>query len=164
VPGFIDRGEALRARRDRAWREREWGLVGQNILQDAANTLPRMIMSERMGFPDLEMLAGLPDGTLSIDLLAGEAVHSAGQPAPLQIVQHLAEWLVDRLGSRGVSLSDLAEARLELAFRTDAVPTDRARAILFDWTSTCTLAVRDGKIGAGRASGRMWYDRDKWRP
>jgi hypothetical protein len=47
--------------------------MAHNILQDAANTLPHMIMGERMSCADLETLAQRPDGTLSIDLLRREA-------------------------------------------------------------------------------------------
>lgn len=48
---------------------------------------------------------------------------------------------------------------MALTLRTDAVPTDRARIVLFGWTGTCRLATRDGKIKIGGAGGRMWYDR-----
>ena len=119
-----------------------------------------MIMSERMGHGDLETLARLPDGTIAIDLLTCEA-RRGGAVVSLEIVRHLTEWLSDRLGRHGVALRDLAEARMELELRTDALPTDRARTVPFDWTSTCRLAIRDGKIGTGRAGGRVWYDRDR---
>src|SRR5205807_4199934 len=69
------------------------------ILQDVANTLPHMIMGERMPYADLEVLAELPDGKLSIDLLTREARHSSAAPVALEIVDHLAEWLGERLAS-----------------------------------------------------------------
>jgi len=40
--------------------------MARNILQDAANTLPRMIMGERMSYADLETLAQRSDGTRAI--------------------------------------------------------------------------------------------------
>src|ERR1700682_3382699 len=110
--------------------------MARNILQDIASTLPRMIMSERMPLSDLETLAGRPDGTLSIDLLKREARDPSGALVPLQIVHDLAEWLEDRLSNNRLGASDLASAHLVLTLRTDAVPTVRARAILFDWNCT----------------------------
>jgi hypothetical protein len=135
--------------------------MGQNILQDVANTLPHMIMSERMGYADLETLAELPDGSLQIDLLTCEVRHSAGANVSLQVVRDLADWLKNRLGGRDQIDSNLAGAQLELAFRTDAVPTDRTRVILFDWNCSCRLTKREGNARIGRTSGRTWYDRDK---
>ena len=131
------------------------GQVGRKILQDAANTLPHMIMSERLGHGDLETVAELPDGTIAIDLLTCEA-RRGGVPVSLEIVQLQTEWLADRLGRHGVARCDLAEARMELELRTDALPTDRSRTVPFDWTSTCRLATYDGKIKTGRAGGRVW--------
>lgn len=135
--------------------------MARNILQDVANTLPHMIMGERMPFADLEVLAELPDGSLAIDLLRREARHVSGSPVPLQIVGLLAQWFEERLANHGFSIGDLAAAHLEIGFRTDAVPTVRARAIMFDWICACELTPRQGGLRTGRASGRMWYDRDR---
>jgi hypothetical protein len=135
--------------------------MARSILQDAANTLPHMIMGERMAFADLEVLAELPDGTLAIDLVKREARTSRGSPLELSIVTHLAAWFDKRLGDHGLSVGDLSQAQLELTFRTDAVPTVRTRAILFDWNCACELTPKQGKPRTGRASGRMWYDRDR---
>jgi len=136
--------------------------VGRSILQDVANTLPHMIMSERMGHTDLETLAELSDGSLQVDRLTCEARHSAGDIVSLQIVHDLAAWMENRLGSHDQIDADLAGAKLELAFRTDTVPTDRTRAILFDWNCSCRLTKREGNAKIGQASGQTWYDRDKW--
>ena len=120
-----------------------------------------MIMGERMPYADLEVLAELPDGKLSIDLLTREARHSSAAPVALEIVDRLAEWLGERLASHRQATADLSEAHLELTWRTDAVPTVRARAIMFDWSCTCELSPRERKPRAERANGRMWYDRDR---
>jgi len=39
----------------------------RKFLNDVVNTLLHMITVERMSYPDLETLANLPDGGLSID-------------------------------------------------------------------------------------------------
>jgi hypothetical protein len=49
--------------------------MGRKILQDVANTLPHMLVA-RMRPDDLEILALLPDGKFSLDLLAQAAHHS----------------------------------------------------------------------------------------
>jgi hypothetical protein len=135
--------------------------MARNILQDAANTLPRMIMGERMSCADLETLAQRSDGTLSIDLLKREARDISGVLVPLLIVDHLADWMVHRLGKNGVDVNDLSRAHLALTLRTDMVPTVRARAILFDWSCVSEFAPRDGSPRRGEARGRTWYDRDR---
>jgi hypothetical protein len=134
--------------------------MARNILQDVANTLPRMIMGERMPFSDLETLAQRPDGALSIDLLKREARDLSDGVVPLQIVHDLAQWLNDRFSNYRLGAHDLVGAHLVLTLRTDAVPTVRAKAILFDWSCTSELAPRVGEPRRGEASGRIWYDRD----
>jgi hypothetical protein len=136
----------------------------RKFLKDVVNTLPHMIMGERMSYVDLETLANLPDGGISIDLLNRQAVHSAGHSVSLQIVPYLAGWLSGRLHSNDARIEDLAHARLNLVFRTDAIPTDRTRLVLFDWACVCTIAPCDGEERSGEACGRAWYDRSLYRP
>ena len=131
------------------------------LLQDAANTLPCMVMSERIGNDDLERLADLPDGTLTMDLVAGTAHHSS-QPDPidLEIVAHLSEWLKARLGEDAFA-NHLAHAVLTVSIRTDRVPADRKRVIPFDWTCDSSVASRDGKTRTATRRGLIWYDRNR---
>jgi hypothetical protein len=130
--------------------------MARNILQDAANTLPRMIMGERMSYADLETLAQRSDGTLSIDLLKREARDISGVLVPLLIVDHLADWMVHRLGKNGVDVNDLSRAHLALTLRTDLVPTVRARAILFDWiANSCRATALPGEVRRGGAPGTI---------
>jgi hypothetical protein len=123
----------------------------RKFLNDVVNALPRMIMSERMSYADLETLANLPDGALSIDLLNRQAVHSAGHNVSLQIVPHLADWLSARLDLNDARIEDLAHVRLKLVFRTDTIPTIRTRLLHFDWVCACTIAPRDGRGEIGRS-------------
>lgn len=136
----------------------------RKFLNDVVNALPRMIMSERMSYADLETLANLPDGALSIDLLNRQAVHSAGHTVSLQIVPHLADWLCGRLHGNDARIEDLAHVRLKLLFRTDTIPTIRTRLVHFEWACACTIAPRDGAERSGQAGGRTWYDRSQHGP
>jgi len=135
--------------------------MAQNVLKDVANTLPHMIMGERTGYADLETLANLPDGRLTVDLLTCQAVHSHGDPVTLEIFPRLSGWLADRLGMRKLGLADLTSAELILVWRTDTMKTDRTRVILFDWVSQCTIVTQGGKSATGQTGGRTWYDRDR---
>jgi hypothetical protein len=131
------------------------------LLRDAANTLPCMVMSDRIGNDDLERLAALPDGTLTLDLIAGTARHSS-QPDPihLEIVAHLSGWLKTRLGEEAFA-NHLAHAVLTVSIRTAGVATDRKRVIPFDWICRSSVASRDGKTRTGTSRGLIWYDRDR---
>src|SRR6476620_7567491 len=97
--------------------------MARTILQDAANTLPRMIMGARMSNADLETLAQRSDGPLSIDLLKREARDISGFVVRLLTVDQLAGWMVHRLGKDSVDVNDLSGAHLALTLRTDLVPT-----------------------------------------
>ena len=55
--------------------------MDRKILQDAAHTLPRMLLGSRVT-DDLEKLAELPDGKLEIDLLKATASTGSGDSAP----------------------------------------------------------------------------------
>jgi hypothetical protein len=131
------------------------------LLRDAANTLPCMVMSERIGNDDLERLAALPDGTLTMDLVAGTARHSS-QPDPihLEIVAHLSGWLKTRLGDDAFA-NHLAHAVLTVSIRTDRVAADRKSVIPFDWVCESSVASRDGKTRTATRCGLIWYDRNR---
>jgi hypothetical protein len=120
-----------------------------------------MVMSERLGNDDLERLAALPDGILTVDLVAGTARHSS-QPDPidLEIVGHLSQWLKTRFGEQALA-NHLAHAVLTVSIRTDRVATDRKRVIPFDWMCDNSVASRDGKTRTGTSRGLTWYDRDR---
>ena len=131
----------------------------QGILQDIANTLPQMAMSERVGNADLEILTGLPDGRLELDLLAREVRHSSGAAIRLAIVTHLAEWLAQRLQQPPETM--LRRVALVVTLRTDRVPTDRRRVVPFDWRCDAIVESHDHVVVSGHGYGLTWYDRDR---
>jgi hypothetical protein len=132
--------------------------MGRKILQDVANTLPNMLVA-RMHLDDLETLALLPDGTLSLDLLSLAAHHSLGGVIELKFVEKIAAWLKTRLIKNRILVSDLSKAELVVVIRTDKILTDRTRIIAFDLSITCAVGLLEGRIKTSIGSGRIWYDR-----
>jgi hypothetical protein len=136
--------------------------MDRKILQDAAHTLPRMLLGSRVT-DDLEKLAELPDGKLEVDLLKGTARHSSGAVLELLVVSESAAWLNQRLDGAGVSVAELENAQLEVTIRTDRVPTDRKWIILFEFTCTCTL-TGFGRTYLGHLPEKLtWYPRRRSR-
>jgi hypothetical protein len=134
--------------------------MGKNTLADIANTMPNMIAG-RMGLEDWETLAVLPDGVLSIDLLAETAHHSIGGVLSLRVVLELARWLKDRLAATQLLPSDLTKVELVIAIRTDRVPVDRSRIIPFDLVCTGTFSTKSRTCSSKPARALRWYTRDE---
>lgn len=132
--------------------------MGRKILQDVANTLPNILVA-RMHIVDLETLAHLPDGSLSLNLLAHTARHSLGGDIELKIVDELTDWLKTRLVKNQVAVSDLTKAELVAAIRTDKIPTDRDRIVVFDFSITCNVGLREENVVTAIGTGRTWHDR-----
>jgi hypothetical protein len=132
--------------------------MGRKILQDVANTLPQMLVA-RMPLDDLEILALLPDGTLSLDLLSRAAHHSSGGVIELKVVEELAGWLKMRLIKNRISASNLSKAELVAVIKTDQIPTDRSRIIAFDFSVACAVGLLEERVRSAVGSGRIWHDR-----
>ena len=132
--------------------------MGRNTLTDIANTMPHMVAG-RMSRDDFEALAVLPDGVLTIDLLAAAAQHSAGSVTGLSVVANLVGWLEGRLAAAQLMPSDLTKAELTIAIRTDRVPVDRTRIIPFDFICTGTFATKSRAYSSKPVGTLRWHDR-----
>ncbi|RNF85413.1 hypothetical protein EER27_06555 [Lysobacter psychrotolerans] len=91
-----------------------------------------MLVGWRMG-DDLEVLAVLPDGTLSIDALSGSASHDIAGDLQLYVAGELASWLAHRLSVHQIPLQAIAAATVTAKIRTDLLPTARGRIVCFDF-------------------------------
>ena len=100
-----------------------------------------MLVGWRMA-EDLEVLAGLPDGTLTIDVLSGRATHTGTDSLHLHISEELQAWLTHRMAELKVPLNDLDEALVVARIRTDRIATDRKRIVSFDFE--CESSLRSG--------------------
>ena len=138
------------------------GVVPQNRmrrkeLDGLANNLAVMACSEQRLFNDLETLARLPDGTLVLDLKAGSAKHSAGNPA-IEFAKDIASWLEAQLNSRGFESSRLETAEALVAINTQDPPTHRDTLISFRFKAKVSLRA-EGHEYTGEAQNHFWFNR-----
>lgn len=123
--------------------------------QALADTLCQMAVSSRLD-SDLEQLCQLPDGRLSIDLVRNSSSHSVSGPLSLRIVADLHTWIAQRLL---VSDEHLIAAQIEIVYRTDAVPTDHNRIVMFDLESNSTIGTEMHSWRGKSQKGALWHRR-----
>jgi len=109
---------------------------------------------------DFEILAGLPDGMVAIDVIAGSARHESAGPIPLRLGDELRAALADRLARKGIDLRELQTAELILRVDTGAIPTDRARIVHFDFDLEVRLHAAGQEYRAARREDHVWHDRE----
>jgi len=131
--------------------------LNRKVFQDFANTLPWMLVGERIS-NDLETLAELPDGTIYLDLLGCTAKHLTAGVVPLRVTKELTAWLRSRLITLDIPKNALSEVILMLHFRTDRIPTDRKRIISFDFDCESRLATSD-RTYQGSSGNHVYHSR-----
>jgi hypothetical protein len=132
--------------------------VPRKVFQDFANTLPQMLVGWRMG-DDLGTLADLPNGTLSIDILAGTASHSAALQLTLHVAKEMQAWLESRMTTFGIPSQELDAAVLVADIRTDRIATDRKRIVAFDFDCKSTLTSGPRRYVGALAEKHVWHRR-----
>jgi hypothetical protein len=132
----------------------------RKVLQDLANTICQMMVGWRM-VDDYEILAELPDGTLSFNLLSESVTHDSGAQPKLWITGELAAWLQVRLVAENIDAKNLVEATLNVSHKTDRIKTARKSIISFDFDCHSLLATTE-KLYEGRLVERhIWHKRIK---
>ena len=130
----------------------------RKIIQDLANTLCQMLVGWRMA-EDLEVLAELPDGVLSIDVLAGTASHSVGGAVQTSIAGELQAWLLHRLSVTDIPIAAICSAQITAHICTDRIATNRKKIISFDFAVESVIAT-DQRSYAGRLREiHHWHSR-----
>jgi hypothetical protein len=109
---------------------------------------------------DLEVLAGLPDGTVAIDVLAGEARHETAGRVPLRLAGELRAALADRWARKGIGAGAAEAAGIDLRVATGAIPTDRARIVHFDFDLEARVAAGGKEYRAVRREDHVWHSRE----
>jgi hypothetical protein len=132
--------------------------VRRKVLQDFANTLCQMLVGWRMA-EDLELLAALPDGTLTIDVLAGTACHSVNGPVRLHIAGELKAWLEHRLSECRIERSEVETTLVIAGIRTDRIATNRKRIISFDFSVDSTIATAEREYRGKLCEVHRWHSR-----
>lgn len=107
---------------------------------------------------DLERLAELPDGTLSINVLEGRATHSVAGEQDLYIARELNAWLKAQLIKHAAE-GELQEVILKADIQTDRIATDRKRIVSFDFKCESFLRSRDKSYCGALAEKHTWHRR-----
>lgn len=117
-----------------------------------------MLVGWRM-HEDLEKLAELPNGTLTIDLLRRTAVHDVAGGLQLHIVEELAAWLAEKLSIEKIPIGELSSVTLEAGIRSDRVATDKKRIVLFDFDRRCSISTIQRKYEGTVHQSHTWHQR-----
>ena len=132
--------------------------MARKVFQDFANTLPHMLVGWRMT-EDLERIAELPDGVLTIDVLKGTTTHSAVGDLTLYIAGELQAWLARRMAESGIPADLLDLAQVIADIRTDRIATDRKRIVAFDFDCKATLVSGTRTYRGTLVEKHAWHSR-----
>eukprot|EP00456_Euglypha_rotunda_P079837 TRINITY_DN76978_c0_g1_i1.p1 TRINITY_DN76978_c0_g1~~TRINITY_DN76978_c0_g1_i1.p1 ORF type:complete len:140 (-),score=16.83 TRINITY_DN76978_c0_g1_i1:199-618(-) len=130
----------------------------RKIVQDFANTLCQMLVGWRMG-EDLEVLAALPDGTLSINVLEGAASHDKIGAIQLHVAGELQSWLSDRLNASRIPAQIISSAEITVKIRTDRVDTNRKRIVSFDFSVQSVISTDECSYVGKLHETHRWHSR-----
>ncbi|MEO6094883.1 MAG: hypothetical protein ABIW76_04075 [Fibrobacteria bacterium] len=108
---------------------------------------------------DLEILANLPDGVITLDALTGTARHDPAGSITLRIAKALAAELADQLLRKGIVRTALLEARLTVTVESSRVKTDRNRIIHFDFGTASLIRTQSATYSASQYEEHVWHDR-----
>jgi hypothetical protein len=132
--------------------------VRRKIIQDLANTLCQMLVGWRMT-EDLEILAALPDGTLSIDVLSGTVSHDVAGDIQLYIGGELQSWLSHRFRVYLIPLQAVLAAMVTAQIRTDLLVTNRQRIVSFDFSIRSLITTNECSYIGQLQGVHRWYTR-----
>jgi hypothetical protein len=130
----------------------------RKVLQHIANSLVLILVGKAL-YKDLEILASIPDGRLTIDLFSHSSQHDVAGALELQVVEKLATWLNRELATDNISRSDVLSVNFVVDIRTDRLPTDRRNIILFEFSGQGTLNTSFGIYIGTLKSYPIWYQR-----
>jgi hypothetical protein len=138
-----------------------------------AKVLPHMFARWR-DWEDFETLAGLPDGIIAIDALAGTASHTPAShpttaseaaggaeaaPIRLRIAREIRSGLMDQLVRKEIQTSRIREAVLRIGLDSSQVKTDRNRIVHFDFHIAARIHAEAGVFEASQIEEHVWHDR-----
>lgn len=127
-------------------------------LNHYADIVCKMFVGWRMA-DDLETMAELPDGIISIDLLSGHAVHSVFGSIDLNIAKEIQAWRGKQCAKEKIGLSDLASATLNVDVKTDKVATDKKKVIMFVFDCRSSIKTSDSVYESCLSEVHKWHSR-----
>lgn len=117
-----------------------------------------MFVGWRMG-DDLELMSDLPDGTVTINLITGEATHSINGPIDLHISKEIQVWLKQQSEKEGVDISQLESGTLEVDVDTGKVTTNKKKVVMFNFECRSSLITSDATYQANIKDMHQWHTR-----
>ena len=127
----------------------------RNFFLDVANTVCQMLYSRRLT-DDRDKLASLPAGTITVDLLTGEAHHDSAGQLVVTFSRVFGDWLRVRCLDEGVPIALVNSAMLTIAIDPSLPhPTDFLGP--FDrWSARCEIVTSDRTyLGEMRELGEL---------
>lgn len=112
-------------------------------------------MGWRMG-DDLEVLAEIPDGQLSIDLLAGQTTHDSRGPITLHVADEIQAWLKSECKRESIPFAQIVKAELVVELDTSQVKTDKKRAVCFSFVCRSLIATDEHEYRAEAHETHNW--------
>ncbi|MHC2068024.1 hypothetical protein ACYFX5_11160 [Bremerella sp. T1] len=128
----------------------------RKILQDYANTLCQMFVSWRMA-EDVKKLSRLPDGKLSLDVLAGTAHHDLVGAVELWIASELQAWFLERLAISNIPAEYIEVATVDVQLKSQHRHTPKAAIVTFDFIANSTIQTDETSYHGMLQEQHAWH-------
>ncbi|WP_444910576.1 hypothetical protein [Microbulbifer sp. TRSA005] len=127
-------------------------------LNHYADIVCKMFFGWRMS-NDLEMMSDLPDGTIFVNILSGEAHHSISGAVDLHIAKQIKSWYKYQSKKDSIDISQLESAILEVDIDTGKVATNKKKIVLFNMECRSTIKTNDKTYKAMIKDMKQWHTR-----
>ncbi|PHQ36107.1 hypothetical protein [Rhodopirellula bahusiensis] len=128
--------------------------MSHKVLKDHAHVFCQMFYGWRMQ-SDLETFAALPDGALTVDVLAGTCVHDSCGALETYIAGEMSAWFKHQLDERGIPLADIKSAMLFVDL-VRVPPPKKKRGITFDWRGRGVIQTDSREYVSELAESHTW--------
>lgn len=129
--------------------------MGHKILKDHAHTICQMFVGWRMA-QDLEILAAIPEGQLTIDVLRGECQHESLGRINSSIASEISAWFKHRLTAHGIEQSEVLQAVLTVQLNRIPQTSKRRSGVTFDWRCDGFICTIDREYRSQLHESHTW--------
>lgn len=106
---------------------------------------------------DLKTLADLPDGTITVDLLNGEARHSSEGAVELYISKEINTWLQYEWAKEHFDQSQIKSGLLEVAIKSSKLVTKKKSLVTFHFDCSSQIETAEASYCAKNIEMHRWY-------
>ena len=131
--------------------------MGRKSFDGLAHAACDAAVGVRLTNADLDRLAGVPDGTVSLDLMSGRCEHDLAGPLSLEVAATLRDWFVSELGPRHIDPTRIEAARVEVKYDTNAIATDRQHIVHFIFDCRGRIQVGGREYERVLSTKRVWH-------